>query len=115
MNDSFLLLLLRFGFRREHRFESCSIAYIFAALVTVVVALWHLGVAERAHLHHGYSFRQAGSRVGLLLCWHHPSWSISVKRCLFLLPCILLLYCCLPQTSSAASADPVPAPDTLTP
>jgi tetratricopeptide (TPR) repeat protein len=38
-----------------------------------------------------------------------------VQRCLFLLPCILLLCCCLPQTLVAAPADPVPAPDTLTP
>ena len=115
MDDPFLLLLLRFGFGRERRFEGCSIAHIFAALVTVVVALWHLGVAERAHLHHGHSFPQAGTRVGILLCWHHPSWSISVQRCLFLLPCILLLCCCLPQTLVAAHAEPVPAPDTLTP
>jgi tetratricopeptide (TPR) repeat protein len=115
MDDPFLLLLLRFGFGRERRFEGRSIAHIFAALVTVVVALWHLGVAERAHLHHDHSFSQAGLRVGLLLCWHHPSWSISVQRCLFLLPCILLLCCCFSQTISAASAEPLPAPDTLTP
>jgi hypothetical protein len=38
-----------------------------------------------------------------------------VQRCLFLLPCILLLCCCFSQTSSAASAEPLPAPDTLTP
>ena len=114
MDDPFLLLLLRFGFGRERRFEGCSIAHIFAALVTVVIALWHLGVAERAHLHHGYSFPQAGSRVGILRCWPHPSWSISVKRWLFLLPCILLLCCCPPQTLVAAHAEPVPAPDTLT-
>ena len=41
MDDSFLLLLLRFGFGRERWFEDGSIAHIFAALVTVVVALWH--------------------------------------------------------------------------
>jgi hypothetical protein len=68
MDDPFLLLLLRFGFGRERRFEGCSIAHIFAALVTVIVALWHLGVAERAHLHHDHSFSQAGTRVGILLC-----------------------------------------------
>ena len=115
MDDPFLLLLLRFGFRRERRFEGRSIAHIFAALVTVVVALWHLGVAERAHLHHGYSFPQAGSRVGRLLWWHYPSWSIAVKRGLFLLPCILLLCGCLPSTLVAAHAEPVPASDTLPP
>jgi hypothetical protein len=42
MDDPFLLLLLRFDFRRQHRFEGHSIAHIFAALVTVVVTLWHL-------------------------------------------------------------------------
>src|SRR5215510_16148324 len=115
MDDPFLLLLLRFGFGRERRFEDCGIAHIFAALVTVVVALWHLGVAERAHLHHDHSFPQAGSRVGLLLCWHHPSWSISVQRCLFLLLCILLLCCSLPQTLVSAYADSMPTPDTLPP
>jgi tetratricopeptide (TPR) repeat protein len=115
MDDPFLLLLLCFGFGRERRFEGGSIAHIFAALVTVIVALWHLGVAERAHLHHGHSFPQAGTRIGSLLCWHHPSWSISVQRCLVLLPCILLLCCCLPQTLVAAHAEPVPAPDTLPP
>jgi hypothetical protein len=70
-------------------------------------------VAERAHLHHGHSFPQAWTRIGSLLCWPHPSWSISVQRCLVLLPCILLLCCCLPQTLVAAHAEPVPAPDTL--
>src|SRR5215470_10871597 len=55
MDDPFLLLLLRFGFGRECRFEGGSIAHVFATLVTVIVALWHLGVAERAHLHHGHS------------------------------------------------------------
>ena len=38
-----------------------------------------------------------------------------MQRCLFLLPCILLLCCCLPQTLVAAHAEPVPAPDTLPP
>ncbi len=38
-----------------------------------------------------------------------------MKRWLFLLPCILLLCCCPPQTLVAAHAEPVPAPDTLTP
>jgi hypothetical protein len=38
-----------------------------------------------------------------------------VQRYLFLLPCILLLCWCLPQTLVAAHAEPVPAPDTLTP
>jgi hypothetical protein len=42
MDDPFLLLLLCFDCRRQRRFESHSIAHIFAALVTVVVALWHL-------------------------------------------------------------------------
>ena len=37
-----------------------------------------------------------------------------MKRYLSLLPCVLLL-CCLPQALKAASADPMPAPDTLTP
>ena len=115
MDDSFLLLVLRFGFGRERRFEGRRIAHIFAALVTVIVALWHLGVAERAHLHHGHNFPQAGLRVGILRCWHHPSWSISVQRCLVLLPCILLLCCCLPQTLVAAHAEPVPVPDTPPP
>ncbi len=38
-----------------------------------------------------------------------------MQRCLFLLPCIVLLCCCLPQTLVAAHAEPVPAPDTLPP
>ena len=38
-----------------------------------------------------------------------------MQRCLFLLSCILLLCYCLPQTLVAAPAEPVPAPDTLTP
>ncbi len=38
-----------------------------------------------------------------------------MQRYLFLLPCILLLCCCLPQTLVAAPAEPVPAPDPLTP
>jgi hypothetical protein len=42
MDDPFLLLMLRFGFGGERRLEGRSIAHIFAALVTVVVALWHL-------------------------------------------------------------------------
>ena len=37
-----------------------------------------------------------------------------MQRCLFLLPCLLLLCCCLPQTLVAAYAEPVPVPDTLT-
>ena len=115
MDDSFLLLLLRFGFGRQRRFEGRCLAHIFAALVTVVVALWHLGVAERAHLHHGHSFPPAGLRVGILLCWHHPSWSISVQRYRVLLPCILLLCCCLCQTLVAAHTEPVPVPDTPPP
>ena len=42
MDYPFLLLLLCFDFRRYHRFEGHSIAYIFDSLVTVVVTLWHL-------------------------------------------------------------------------
>jgi tetratricopeptide (TPR) repeat protein len=38
-----------------------------------------------------------------------------VKRCLALVPCLLLLCCCLPRALVSASAEPVPAPDTLAP
>jgi tetratricopeptide (TPR) repeat protein len=37
-----------------------------------------------------------------------------VQRCRFLLPCILLLCCCLPRTLVSAHAEPVPALDPLT-
>src|SRR3989442_19382 len=42
MDGPFLLLLLRFDRRRQRRFEGHSSAPIFDALVTIVVALWHL-------------------------------------------------------------------------
>ena len=38
-----------------------------------------------------------------------------MKRCLALLPCLLLLCCCLPQALQAVSPEPVATPDTLTP
>jgi tetratricopeptide (TPR) repeat protein len=53
----------------------------------------------------------------------YASWSAgtmrhgeySVQRCLFLFPCLLLLYWCLPQALDTARANPSAAPDTLTP
>src|SRR5262249_3025716 len=44
-----------------------------------------------------------------------PYRAYTVKRCLALLPCLLFLCCCIPQAFEATSADPLPAPDTLTP
>src|SRR5712691_5728306 len=77
MDDSFLLLLLRFNFGGHHRFKGRGIAHIFPTLIAVMVALRHLGVAERARLHHRYSFPHARAVLCLLVCWHVTSWRIS--------------------------------------
>ncbi len=60
MNDPFLTPLPLFILRRLRGHEGRSIPYIFTTLITVVVALRHLRVAERARLHHNSS------------CW--PIW-----------------------------------------
>jgi hypothetical protein len=68
MDDSFLVLLLRFGFGGYCRFKGRSIAHIFPTLIAIIIALWHLGVAERARLHHRHSFLHAWDGLGPLLC-----------------------------------------------
>ena len=56
MDDAFLPLLLRQIFRRRLRLQRADIADVFATLITVVIALWHLGMAERAAFHHRFGF-----------------------------------------------------------
>ena len=113
MDDPFLLLLLRFGFGRERRFEGQYRPHI-RRIGNSSCSAWHLGVAERAHLHHGHSFPQAGPcRHPALLApsiMEHICAALALPAAMY--PASLLLS---PQTLVAAHAEPVPAPDTLTP
>jgi hypothetical protein len=56
MDDAFLPLLLRQIFWRRLRLQRADVANVFATLITVIIALWHLGMAERAAFHHRFGF-----------------------------------------------------------
>src|SRR6266566_4454410 len=61
----------------HRRLKGRGIAHIFPTLIAVIVALRHLGVAERARLQHRHSFPHAWAGLCLLICWHVTLWRIS--------------------------------------
>lgn len=66
VDNSFLTALLRFNLGRYYRCQRGSIADILTTLIAVVVALRHLGMAERTRLHHGHSFPGGWHGLGIL-------------------------------------------------
>jgi hypothetical protein len=68
VNDTFLVAILLLMLWINWRGRCRSMANIFTTLVTIIVALRHLGVAQGATLHHDYGFSSRGNFVLRYLC-----------------------------------------------